>query len=468
MKEHRSLSARLIKTLGLGALALGAPAFAEQSAGSKFVDNVALDFPGMAVVIHVKNTSANKHVDFVSLAAQETKMDFKISGTVYCDPGTNVLFKGAHAYFGNVALGGFGQLSTTGTLHTESASVAYLEKKNDPVEYTEDTFSVPLNKVKNGAASLVVDPLAEINKKLQAHLQGGGKAVDFYRNDQDIVLQRPISLAGICGNNSENTVGYRTKNHAVQIKYEGDNKVFQNAQLNAQLGNQMPNQLANNLPYQLDKADFQANIPDYVGKCEPNSNPKIRVNLQGSGSEQGQIDLRVAAVSNTYGAYGNYFETSGIMNNPQNGGSHVDFYFPLKEMLSQDKYSYMTQPNKTWNHNMRVEARYKNAQNGTWSAWKNFDTAVFKHRCMPNVNPGLGGNGGIQFNNQNPAPSMNIKSSSNEPKAPMKLNAQPLKPDPKPQLNLKAQPPKPDPKPQLKLQAQPASPEPADQPKRAQ
>ena len=461
-KHAQSHIAKLVKTLSLGLLASSLPALAEQSAGSKFVDNVALEFPGMAAVIHVKNTSGNKHVDFVNLVAQESKMDFKFSGTVYCDPGTNVQFKGAHVYFGNVALGGFGQLSTTGTLHTETASVASLEKKNDIIEYTEDTFSVPLNKVKNGAASLVVDPIAEINKKLQAHLQGGGKAVDFYRNDQEIVLQRPISLSGICGNNSENTVGFRTKNHTIQIKYEGDSKVFQVAKLNAQLVNQPANQnINNNLPYKLDKADFQANIPDYVGQCMPDSNPKIRINLQGSGSEQGQIDLRVAAVSNVYAAYGNYFETSGIINNPANGSAHVDFYFPLKEMLANDKYSYMTQANnKTWNHNMRVEARYKNLQNGTWSEWKNFDSATFKHRCTPGVNPGVN-NGGIQYNNQQPNAPMGIKANP-EPKAPLNIKAA----EPKASLNLKAQPLSPEPKPQLKLQAKPL--EPQQQPVRAQ
>lgn len=91
---------------------------------------------------------------------------------------------------------------------------------------------MPLAKVKNGGDSTKVDPVAEINKKLQVHLQNGGKAVDFYRNDQEIVLQRPISLAGICGNNSDNTVGFRTKNHTIQIKYKGDSKVFEKAQLN--------------------------------------------------------------------------------------------------------------------------------------------------------------------------------------------------------------------------------------------
>lgn len=461
------------------------PALAEQSANSKFVDKVSLDFPGMAAVIHVKNVSADKHLSAINLVPQESKMDFKISGTVYCNPGTNVRFKGAHAYFGNVALGGFGQLSTSATLYTETASVAYKEKKKDSVEYTEDTFSVPLASVKNGSPSLKVDPVAEINKKLQAHIQSGGKAVDFYQHDQEVVLQRPISLAGVCGNNTDNTVGFRTKNHTIQIKYQGDSKVFDKGQVNAHMGNQQPNQIGNNFPYKLDKADFQPNMPDYTGKCVPGVNPKIRINFQASGSEQGLIDLRVAAVSNTYGAHPHYFETSGIINNP-GANSHVDFYFPLKEMLAQDKYSYMKEPNKTWNHNMRVEARYRNMKDGTWSEFKNFDTAVFKHRCIPGVTPGVNNMGGVKTNDQSPRPQLNIKrppvqpdptpqtnlkvqSMPSDPKPGLNIKTPPpVQSDPRPQMNLKVQPMRSDPEPKLNRTTQPVRPDPADKQSKTQ
>lgn len=140
--------------LALAWLTACLPALAEQSANSEFVDNVKLDFTGMAAVIHVKNTSANKHVDFVNLVVQESKMDFKFSGTVYCNPGINVRFKGAHAYFGSVALGGFGQLSTTGTLHTEPATVAYKEKKMTQLNTRKILFQCHWPKLKMVATRL--------------------------------------------------------------------------------------------------------------------------------------------------------------------------------------------------------------------------------------------------------------------------------------------------------------------------
>ena len=267
-------------------------------------------------------------------------MKFDYSGTVHCDPGLGHKFKGAYMTFGPVNLSGE-SVNTHNGAYTVQTTVASSTKKNEVVEYVPNTFTVPLSKVKNAAPSLRVDPIAEINKKLQQHIQGGGKAIDFYKKDHTIVLQRPLSLSGLCGTNTKSSGGYETKNHVIQIEYKGDSKIYDVAKLNASLANNMPNQIGNNLPFKLDKATFQANMPNYVGKCIPNQNPKIRINFQISGSESGLMDLRVAAVSNQYAAYGSYFETSGIIKNPKVGGGHLDFRFPLKEMLAQDKYSWM-------------------------------------------------------------------------------------------------------------------------------
>jgi hypothetical protein len=393
-------------TLMLGMLLASSSLQADQSASSQHVDAVNLSFPGQAAVINIKNNSANKDVSKIKLAVEGSSMAFTLAGSVYCDPGLNVRFKGATAYFGPVNLND-DALNSSGTLHSQSVSVGYKEKNKDVVEYTEDVFTVPLNKVVNATPSLRVDALGEMEKKLQAHIQGGGKAVDFYQQDHDIVLQRPISLAGICGNNSKNTVGYYTKNHTVQIKYKGDPQIFQPAQVNAQLANAgLPNQVGNNLPFRLDQATFQANIPHYYGACLPNKNPKIRMNFQVSGSERGIIDLRVAAKS-IYAYYqrDTFFTTEGMIRDPKSGGGHLDFEFPLKEILSVPQQSFMLQQNKIFSHNMRIEARYKNLQNGTWSPYKEYGTATFKHRCEPSVNPKLGNMGGMQgYQNKAPGP----------------------------------------------------------------
>lgn len=407
-----------IKTLALGvsavAISFGAfgtttQAFAAAEGHSEYVENVDIDFSGPTAVITVKNVSANKHVNALDLKTQESKLDFLVDGFVKCKKANGVDFLGAEAYFGGVGIGGFGQLTTTGTLHSEKIDVAFTDKAHEIAEATEDTFSVPLNKIKNGHPALRIDPLEELEKARQAF---NGSDVDFYKQDQEIVLQRPISLGTVCGklnNTDKRSVGFETKNATVKVKYVGDAAVNDTPVLKAQLANN-PNQIQQNpdLPFQLNGVDFQPNIPNYVGKCLPDQNPKIRVNFNVAGGKQGLVDLRIKSVSNQYADYGDYFEESGIAKSPNNGGGFLDFSFPLKEMLSQDKYSYMAiSNNKTYSHNMKIEARYKNFEGGNWSQWKDYDTAVFKHRCTPVVVP-TGGNGGkIGYDNSGSAPKLN-------------------------------------------------------------
>lgn len=431
-----ALSASVL-AIGLCATAMNNKVMAGDNYTSEYVTGINLSFPGQAAVLTVRNISPNKMVDAVDLKVQESKLDFDMSGSVTCKSANKVAFHGAWGYFGPVAMGGLNNLKTEATLHYDDLDVAYTDKNHDIAEYTVDTLSVPYSKIKSGHPAIRVDAVAEIEKKLQAFVQNGGKASDFYKQDQDIVLQRPIALVAMCGKPADNTYGYVNKNHTVQIKYIGDPAVQDVPILNAQMNNN-PNQIGQNenLPFQLNNIQFQPNIPHYTGKCVPDQNPKIRVNFNIAGGKQGLIDLRIASVSNQYADYGNYFETAGIAKNPNNGGGHLDFSFPLKEMLSQEKYSWMVElNNKTYSHNMRIEARFKNFDGSNqWSQWQEFDTAVFKHRCVPQLAPqlqgGLNGSvGGFQNgDNDSPKPGGTIQAMPVTPKQPVdKIQAQPQK-----------------------------------------
>jgi len=433
----------------LGAAVLVSSHALAVNVSSEYVKSVNLSFPGLAAVINVENTSANKHINSLNLKVQEQNMDFTLSGMVTCRKGNKIKYSGNVAYFGPVALGGFGQLITTATLHSENQLdlPSTKEGSNEVIEYSEDVFSVPLNKVKNGHPSVKVDPIAELNKKLQAHIQGGGTKLSFFQQDQQIVLQRPISLGGFCHKEGDVKPGYATHNHTIQIKYKGDPQLNEKAVLNAQLG-QMQNgniQVNPNLPFQLSSAEFQPNIPHHIGKCIPDQNPKIRMNFTVSGGKKGVIDLKVEAVSNQYAAYGNYFETTGMVRDPKNGNSHLDFSFPLKEMLSQDKYSYMTLPNKTYNHNMRIKARYRDFDSNSWTEYKDFGTAVFKHRCTPQLKPSLGNNPGQikGFQNQDNGNRDILKRAPAAPVKPMQIKKPEPAPAPKP-IGIKAKQPEPE------------------------
>ena len=377
--------------------------YAFSQGSSQYVENVDISLPGMAAVITIENTSANKHVNAINLQVKESKMDFEVGGHIKCD-GSNMEALATLVFYGPVSISGAG-INDSATLHKSDINISEAVN-NDPVEYVPPSiFSVPLNKVKNGHPALRVDALEELNKKLQAHIQGGGTALEFYQQDQDIVLKRPLSVSGACrkqNNPYKASSGYETKNHTIQIKYKGDPAINEKPVINAQLGQaNLPNQVQQNpnLPFQLNDVQFQPNLPNYVGKCLPDQNPNIRMNFTIAGGKQGIIDLRVKAVSNQYADYGHYFVTSGIVKKPENGGGHLDFSFPLKEMLSQQKYSWMmTLNNKTYNHNMQIEARYKNFDGSNeWSNWQQYDHAVYKHRCTPQLNGqlGQGNNGGI-------------------------------------------------------------------------
>ncbi|WP_409523698.1 hypothetical protein [Nitrincola sp. MINF-07-Sa-05] len=457
-------------TIGLSLGAVTNQVYAAMEGNSEYVENVDVDITDRAPTqmisrapdIIIENKALNKHINALDLKVQGNMVHFEIDGFVQCKKANGVDFMGAWAYFGNVGIGGFGQLVTTGTLHSDKVNVAYTDKAHQIAEATEDTFSVSLANLKNGHPALRIDPLEELEKARQAF---NGSDIDFYKQDHEIIVHRPISLGAICGklnNTDKRSVGFETKQAGIKIMYKGDPAINNNPVLSPQLAGSVPGQVQQNpnLPFQLVKADFMANIPHYHGKCVPDQNPKIRVNFQTGGGKDGLMDMRVKAVSNQYADYGYYFDTQGIMIQA-NKSSHIDFSFPLKEMLSENKYSYMAISNgTTHNHNMLVQVRYKNQQDGQWSQWQNYDTAVFKHRCTPQVAVPMGGNGGkVGFGSggNNPPAVNGINSRATSEAADKTINAAPVAPKPVGTINNAPVAPKPA----GKINAAPVVPKPA-------
>ncbi|WP_169568255.1 hypothetical protein [Sneathiella limimaris] len=423
---------------GFGLAGLGGGAEAA-SGTSKFVKDVTLTFTGQAAQITIKNEATKKHINFLNPQVQESKLYFDISGNATCKKGSSINGVGAYMFFGTVSING-DKLNSFNTLHKQGSMNIAWHDGDKVVEAQYDTYEVPLSKVKQGHPALRVDAVEELKKKAQAYVQGGGTLVDFYRQDQHLVLQRPLSLAAVCRKytNQEGSFGYDTKLHTIQITYKGDPEITDKAQLNPQLvsnlggngGKQAPE-----VPFKLTAADFMANIPHHNGKCLPSQNPMLRVNMKATGSELGAVHLVVYSHSNTYSNYGNYYEASGIVYNPEVGDAHVDFSFPLKDMLSQDKYSYMAiHDGKTYHHNMRIKARWKTLPDGEWGAFQEFDTGTFKHTCKPQVAVPLGGQGGkLGYGEQGGSPKLDkAPTEPSEPKLPKKrAPAEPVDPAPK-------------------------------------
>lgn len=394
-----SLSAG-IATAGIAFMSAQAIAF---EGNSSLVKNVDMSFPGYAAVINIYNGASSKHISKLDLKVQQSKIDVEIDGLVQCAQDKDVHFSRAKAYFGKVVIDGQGNIIDSPSLYGDGIDVAkklwsagFWIKNQWTTEGLPgpETFSIPLSALKNGGASVRLNPLEELAKELQKHTNGGGSALDFYKNKQEIVVKRPISLAGWCRKGNSEKGGFETKDFTIQIKYAGDPALTNKAQLSGQLGNgNTPNQFnAGEQAFKLLSADFMANIPHKYGKCIPTTNPKIRFNYKVAGTKLGRIDFRIRSASVDYNYSGNYYQKNAVIHDPKAGSTYsLDFDFPLKQILSNSNYSYMTiHNNKTYHHNMVMQARYKQVD-GEKTEWKDMDTAVFKHRCVPQANVPIAG-----------------------------------------------------------------------------
>lgn len=329
-------------------------------------------------LVVLENVSANKHIDAIQIAPTKSNLDIALDGHLTCEAHKDIEFDKARAYFG----------PSEASLYSAAYDPNVTSGKGQLriTEYgNDDAFSVPLAQIKQGHPAVRFDPIHELDKALQQHINNGGTKLSFYQQEQIIKVKRPVSMKGWCkvGGTNDSQSEDANANIEITVIYQGDPDLKLSGTLNAQLAN-VPNQIGNNLPIKLDKADFQPNLPHYYGQCLPESDPKIQVNLQFSGATKGLLDLKVVGVSNAYADYGSYYEISAIPVNAQHS-KKVDIYFPLKAMLSQDKYAFMMiLNNEVYNHNMKIVARVK-PEGKDWSQWQEFDTAVFKHRCLPQV-----------------------------------------------------------------------------------
>ncbi|MCX4187495.1 hypothetical protein [Methylophaga sp. OBS4] len=447
--------------LGIGfSLLISAQTLANQT--SEYVKSVSLGIDGINYhQVILKNVSANKHIDAIQIQPQQTEIEINLAGHVSCIEDNDIQYDTAKAYFGPVSLF-IDSIQSPQALYsaTYGPTTTYGKGKSRLISEAGnfESFKVPLAQIKQGHPAVRFNPMEELNKKLQQHINQGGTKLSFYQNDQDIGVERKVSMAGWCRLKGSNTskAGFASTTVYLVVKYEGDPELKLSGTLNAQLANNMPNQINNNLPMKLDKADFQPNIPHHYGQCIPKESPVIQINLQFSGNDTALLDLKVVPVSNTYADYGTYYEFSSIPVNSQYS-KHINFTFPLNAMLSQDKYSYMAiSNNKVWNHNMKIMARVK-PNEGEWSQWQDYDTAIFKHRCEPQVQFHSPGEvGGFQHQNGNtdpvsPSPSRVIPAAI---KPELKKIQAPVKPDPAPSPT-RIQPVEDEPEAQLQLRAIP-------------
>ncbi|MDH5191520.1 MAG: hypothetical protein OEW89_09760 [Gammaproteobacteria bacterium] len=389
------------------------------------VDNISLSSPGInSNMIILKNTSANKHVNAVKITPESSNININLQGTVKCAKDKDVKFTHAEAYFGPVYMF-VNTIQSPKALYEAGYAPSVTEWHGHLTGWITEggnaqKFSVPLAQIKQGDADIRFDPVAELNKKLQTHLNQGGTKLSFYKQDQLIYVKRPISLVGWCKPGIQaSTPGYKTIMADLVIKYEGDSKVTNVGVVNAQLQGGMPQQIDNALPFKLTNATFQPNMPHYIQQCGNINDPQIRVNFQGNG--KGKIQFKIRDNLMTSIAYEGELDFDGKNNG---GKAHYDFKYPLKAKL--DQFQGWQQVNKTFNHPLKIIARVIDHKSNRWGGWKDYETKIWKHRCIPKVNaPTAGGNMGYQNGNQENPKGANTgilkKVAPDEPKSPLPI-----------------------------------------------
>lgn len=373
----------------LSVVVSSAPLQAAQNA----VHSVGFSITSLTPVILIQNNSSSKSIHNIQLGVQTPNISYEFDGLVTCQKGNKVKFVGSKAFFGTATTWNNESVVDWQTLYSQEISPAYGKKGSNTIEAAGDNtlFNIPVAKIGEGHPALRVDPLEELEKKRQTFIANGGSDLDFYRQTHQINLSRPLSMSGACtkqkwGQNHGN-VKIAVKPASLIIKYIGDPTLTDAALIKPGLTPSKTPGYTHNLPYKLEQITFQPNLPHYYGKCVPNQDPKIRLNYTASGKQTGQFDFRIVSVSTTYNAPDIYYAKTNLNHNvSQSQNGYVDFDFPLRDLMNDPDLPHLSLINKTISHNMRLEARYKSQQNGQWSAYKTFDTAVIKHRCEPILN----------------------------------------------------------------------------------
>ncbi|PKM30330.1 MAG: hypothetical protein CVV07_07930 [Gammaproteobacteria bacterium HGW-Gammaproteobacteria-11] len=402
MKIHNTRLSSSIATLLLMGLL---PSVASANLYPEHINGVTLNVEqginSHSVVL--KNSAASKHLAALQLQAETTHIAVDVEGLVSCAADNDVVFDRARAYFGPVSLF-LDSVQSPQTLFDAPYHPSHTTGRGNK-RITEagnlSPFNIPIASIQQGHPAVRFNPQEELNKKLQQHLNQGGSEVDFYRQDHYISVDRTLSLAGWCKDLSNNTSRPAIASVPIEMTviYKGDPELVAVAQLNAQLGNTpMPGQVAHDLPFALNAATFQPNMPHHIGRCAPESDPVIRINYSGNG--QGLIRFMVEDNGNpVYGSPHIAYDSA------VNHNAHLDFSYPLTAKLAQENNSGWDTPNQTFSHPLSIRASIKDANSDSWSEWKTYGSANWNHRCVPqlNANP-VGGMGGFINNGQQPQP----------------------------------------------------------------
>ena len=400
--------------LAFGLAVLGGPALADESQlyGVKSM-NVQLN---AVPQVTVKNNAGSHQLKDLQLAVQDSKIAVAVGGFVECLGTTLENWQKREGHF--LSKGAFG-IGRTSLLLSEA-----LPNSSD-INHTSDMdahgFQLPVAMLAN--PQIGIDPVAVV----MAAAEQAPSKIGYLRQNHVLTVKIPLRWEAGCASYTRNKItkktiteapetSYLTKDVELKINYQGDPQLFE---VNAQLGQGggLPGQLqAGEQPFKVTQMTFQPNMPHHVGACPATT--KIRVNYQGQG--KGTIEIRINE--------GNTIITKSqtIGYDSADGQRHFDFEI---ETPKADKF----QLNKTVSHNLQAFARGVAEGQPSWNvAYELMDTAVWNHRCTPQLNPAVGGAvgagkvGGYQNGgNAGAAPVLQLKKQGNaQPTSPTRVRPQ--------------------------------------------
>jgi hypothetical protein len=371
--------AKSAAVLAFGLAALGSPALADESQlyGVTSIDVSLSDGAHGAPEITVKNVANSHHLSDLQLAVQGNQIAVGVMGYVGC---TGVQIENWTYREGHfLSKGAFG-IGRTSLLLSEA-----LPNSSD-IDHTSDmdahTFQLPVAMLAN--PQIGIDPVAVV----MAAAEQAPSKIGYLRQNHVLTVKIPLRWEAGCASYTRNKItkktiieapetSYLTKNVELKIKYQGDPQLFE---VNAQLGQGggMPGQLqAGAQPLKITQMTFQPNMPHHVGACPATAT--IRVNYQGQG--KGDIRIRIN--------FGNtpHHESEIIAFDSKDGMQHYDFELETPKGYKVNFDTVM--------HNLRVYVRGKGAEEQVWpSDYQYMNSAVWKTRCTPQLNPALGGGAG--------------------------------------------------------------------------
>jgi hypothetical protein len=246
-----------------------------------------------------------------------------------------------------------------------------------------EPFVVPLHKIKEGHPTVRLNPLKLLKQSLHHHLNQGGTELSFYKQDHSISVVRTVSLAGWCRlrkNNGPTKAGYASKQIHFKVVYKGDPELKLSGTVNDQMAGTMPSQVNQNLPFTLDSATFQPNMPHYIGQCPPKNDPVIRINYSGAGKAQIRFKIR---------ENGQIVNASTVFYDSKiKQTAHLDLAYRLKKALSPGgaKSELWSTINKTFTHPLEMIVSFRETYSDSWSEPAIYGLTQWKHRCTPKVN----------------------------------------------------------------------------------